>query len=243
MKTSTSVGLNGVSPAAYNGWSGDLLACDSDATGNAAVFATLGYTSKAIFDSGSTLAAIRALMTAAAATTGPGDWFVMTYSGHGGQAESWAFNGYQETLCLYDGQMPDSELHNLLTAFQPGVNVVIILDCCHSGGMDKAGPPINRVRVAPLFVTRQSLPPPLERSGSIAANVAFMTACRSDELAEDGQTNGAFTGSQLLSLASTVTTWGGWYKAIQAYMLRSFPRQHPQWIEVGANPIESQLLR
>lgn len=240
MKNCVTLGLNGVNPVSYGGWTGDLVACDSDATGYAAAFATLGYSSSAIFDSGVTLSAFRSVLTTAAVNTQPGDWFVLTYSGHGGQSENWGFGGYKETLCLYDGQLADSELHNMLTAFKAGANVVVVLDCCHSGGMDRGI--MQRVRVAPFHVVRQTLPAPVERSGDIVANVGFMTACRADEVAQDGDTNGAFTGANLLNLVSTVITWADWCAAVQAYMLRYFPRQHPQWISV-AGAVEKQALR
>ena len=241
MKTCTALGLNGVNPTSYMGWTGDLVACDADATQNSAAFATLGYTSNAMFDSAVTLAAVRTVLTNAAAVAQPGDWFVMTYSGHGGQTEAWAFSGYKETLCLYDGQFADSELHNLLATFKAGVNVVVILDSCHSGGMDRAMP-VARPRVAPFHVVRQTLPAPVERDGDIVANVALMTACRADEVAQDGDANGAFTGSNLTCLSSAVVTWGDWYSAVQAYMLRYFPRQHPQWIDLNGD-IRKQALR
>jgi hypothetical protein len=240
MKACVTIGLNGVDAASYAGWPGYLVACDSDATGYAAAFATLGYSSTAIFDAKATLSTFRNVLTAAAASTQAGDWFVLTYSGHGGQTENWGFSGYKETLCLYDGQLADSELHNLLTAFRPGANVVIVLDSCHSGGMDRGI--MKRIRVAPFHIVRQTLPAAVERDGDIVANVGFMTACRADEVAEDGDTNGAFTGSNLLSLTSTVITWADWYGAVQAYMLRYYPRQHPQWISV-AGSIEKQALR
>lgn len=241
MKTCTALGLNGVNPASYMGWTGDLLACDADATQYSAAFATLGYTSNALFDSAVTLAAVRSVLTNAAATTQPGDWFVMTYSGHGGQTEAWDFSGYKETLCLYDGQLADTELRNLLATFKAGVNVVLVLDCCHSGGMDRAMP-VTRLRVAPFHVARQTLPAPVVRTGDIAANVALLTACRADEVAADGEMNGAFTGSNLTNLTTSVTTWGDWYAAVQAYMLRYFPRQHPQWIDLNGS-IRKQALR
>lgn len=106
MKTCVTLGLNGVNPVSYGGWTGDLVACDSDATGYAAAFATLGYSSSAIFDSGVTLSAFRSVLTTAAANTQPGDWFVLTYSGHGGQSENWGFGGYKETLCPMTASWP-----------------------------------------------------------------------------------------------------------------------------------------
>lgn len=241
MKTCTTLGLNGVNPASYMGWTGDLVACDSDATQNAAAFATLGYTSNALFDAAVTLSAVKQVLANAAATTNAGDWFVMTYSGHGGQNEAWSFGQFKETLCLYDGQYADSELHNALAQFKPGANVVILLDSCHSGGMDRAMP-VARLRVAPFHIVRQTLPTPPVAAGDIVANVAMMTACRADEVAQDGDANGAFTGSNLTCLADTVITWGDWYNAVQAYMLRYFPRQHPQWIDLNGN-IRKQALR
>ncbi|HEX3763074.1 MAG TPA: caspase family protein [Kofleriaceae bacterium] len=81
---------------------------------------------------------------------------VFYYSGHGFRTEK---DGVlRECLCLQDGFFFDNELVNQTQGLPPGV-LTIILDSCHSGGMNKrffealAGPgngskePVERVRV------------------------------------------------------------------------------------------------
>ena len=65
-----------------------------------------------------------------------GDLCVITYSGHGSELPD--LNGDEiipidQTWCLYDRQLIDDELPHLWKQFGDGVNVLVILDSCHSG--------------------------------------------------------------------------------------------------------------
>lgn len=64
----------------------------------------------------------------------------MSYSGHGGQipdktADEVDKKKMDDTWCLYDGQMLDDELNQLLAEFRPGVRVLVLSDSCHSSTM------------------------------------------------------------------------------------------------------------
>ena len=65
---------------------------------------------------------------------------LLSYSGHGGQVPDQngddPNDGLDETWCLFDGQVLDDELYGALSAFAPGVRVVVS-DSCHSGTMLK----------------------------------------------------------------------------------------------------------
>ena len=41
---------------------------------------------------------------------------------------------FDESFCLYDGQIIDDELFSLWRSFRKGVRVVFVADTCHSGG-------------------------------------------------------------------------------------------------------------
>lgn len=61
---------------------------------------------------------------------------LVTYSGHGGQLKDTNYNeadGFDETWCLYDEQMIDDEIFELLTQFKKGQRILFISDSCHSG--------------------------------------------------------------------------------------------------------------
>ena len=207
-KFSLHLGLNRVSPEAYNGWPGLLNACENDAVGLSSEAAGMEFSASLKFNENATLENVRREIIGLTNEAEAGDFVVISYSGHGGQQYSFGeADGYDETLCLYDGQMLDDEFAGLLALFKPGVNVVVILDCCHSGGMDRSAfRPAKRV--APSTVWKQRLAPRSPRA-KIAASVALFCACQEGETASDGDKFGAWTGSLLAALpaAVTVQTW------------------------------------
>ena len=98
-----------------------------------------------------TRAAMLAALRAAAKTLASGDFFFLTYSGHGGQVPD--VNGDEddkkdETWCLYDGQLIDDELYFELGQFKAGVRILVLSDSCHSGTVTRAAimPPTDRSR-------------------------------------------------------------------------------------------------
>ena len=164
------VGLNSVDPAAYEGWDGQLTACEFDAEDMAALAKAVGYEPKVMLTKDATRKAVIAAVKAAAKAMKAGDIFFLTYSGHGGQVPD--FNGDEalerpddfqdETLCLYDGQIVDDELYALWAAFPADSRVLVLSDCCHSGSnikarliadlVETAETPDQRPRVMPLAV-------------------------------------------------------------------------------------------
>jgi hypothetical protein len=135
------IGLNFVDPAHYEGWDGELTACEFDAADMAALAAAVGYEAKTLLREAATRDAVLAAISAAAAKMKPGDIFLMSYSGHGGQvpdfsgdeAADQAGDVADETLCLFDGQLIDDELYAAWGAFPADSRVLVISDCCHSG--------------------------------------------------------------------------------------------------------------
>jgi metacaspase-1 len=130
------IGLNGVSGAAYGGWDGPLAACEFDANDMTAIAKSQGMKSTTLITKKATRAAMLAAMRDAAKTLASGDFFFLTYSGHGGQVPD--VNGDEadkkdETWCLYDGQVIDDELYAELGKFKTGVRILVLSDSCHSG--------------------------------------------------------------------------------------------------------------
>lgn len=65
-----------------------------------------------------------------------GDLVVITYSGHGSHifdANADEPSGEDQTWCLFDRQIIDDEFRHLWKEFDQGVNVLLIIDSCHSG--------------------------------------------------------------------------------------------------------------
>ena len=107
------LGLNAVSGAAYGGWTGPLAACEFDAKDMAAIAAAKGMNSTVLLTKKATRANALAAMRAAAGALKSGDFFFLSYSGHGGQVPDVTgeeVDKKDETWCLYDGQLSDDEL-------------------------------------------------------------------------------------------------------------------------------------
>jgi hypothetical protein len=131
------IGLNSVDPKHYQGWSGDLLACEADATDMADLAKAQKFDHVTLLlTADATRKKARAAIESAAKSAHEGDIVLLTYSGHGGQLPDRNGDepdGRDETWCLYDGEHVDDELYALFTLFRPKVRVVVLSDSCHSG--------------------------------------------------------------------------------------------------------------
>src|SRR6185369_8160426 len=137
-------GLNGVSAAAYGGWDGPLAACEFDANDMAAIAKSKGMKSTVLLTKKATRANVLSGLRDAAKALKAGDFFLLTYSGHGGQVPDVSGDEpdkQDETWCLYDGQLIDDELYFELSRFAAGVRILVLSDSCHSGTVTRAGPP------------------------------------------------------------------------------------------------------
>ena len=137
------IGLNGVGAAHYGGWDGPLAACEFDANDMAALAGGRGIKSTVLLTKSATRAKVLGALRAAAKTLVSGDFFLLTYSGHGGQVPDVSADEsdkLDETWCLYDGQLIDDELYCELSRFAAGVRILVLSDSCHSGTVTRAIP-------------------------------------------------------------------------------------------------------
>lgn len=137
---SVHIGLNSVDPTHYAGWSGPLTACEADAEDMRALAAAAGIKPKLLETKQATRAAVKAAIGTASKSLKKGDFFFLTYSGHGGQVPDRDGNEddqLDETWCLYDGELIDDELNVMLSGFTGGVRVLVLSDSCHSGTVTK----------------------------------------------------------------------------------------------------------
>jgi hypothetical protein len=131
------VGLNRVDPAHYQGWDGELTACEFDANDMRAIAEGQGFEPRSLLTKEATSDAVLAAIERAAGELDRGDLFLCTYSGHGGQVPDG--NGEDEedrsdeTWVAYDRQIVDDELYALWSRFAPGVRIFVLSDSCHSG--------------------------------------------------------------------------------------------------------------
>lgn len=85
-------------------------------------------------NSAATCAAIRGAITNLAARAQSGDTVLYTHSSHGATS---SFGSLDTYLYVYDGYYLDSDIAADLSLFREGVNVVVIVDACNSGGLFK----------------------------------------------------------------------------------------------------------
>ncbi len=154
------IGINEVSAAHYEGWTGPLAACEFDAHDMAALAESRGMKSTLLITKKATRANLLAALRKAARTLGDGDFFFMSFSGHGGQVPDVSGeedDKQDETWCLFDGQLIDDELYYELSNFKSGVRIFVVSDSCHSGTVVRAarpqpGSPSQRPRIMPPAV-------------------------------------------------------------------------------------------
>lgn len=140
------LGLNGVNPGSYGGWAGPLAACEFDANDMAAIAKSKGIKPTVLLTAKATRTNVLAGMRSAAKTLKSGDYFFLSYSGHGGQVPDVSGDEddkKDETWCLYDGQLIDDELYFELSRFAPGVRILVLSDSCHSGTVTREAPPVR----------------------------------------------------------------------------------------------------
>jgi len=148
------IGLNFVDPAHYGGWDGELAACQFDAKDMRELAQARGMTSELMLDAQATRAKVIGAIQGAAAKLRAGDYFLLTYSGHGGQVDDVTADEddrLDETWCLWDGELIDDELYYELGRFASGVRICVLSDSCHSGTVvrrmpsDGKMPPASRM--------------------------------------------------------------------------------------------------
>jgi metacaspase-1 len=250
------LGLNAVDPGHYEGWSGQLTACEADAKDMAAIAALGGFKPTTILTKKATRAALNKYLSKAAATLKPGDSLLVSYSGHGGQVPD--KNGDEddsmdETWCLYDGEHLDDELFAALGRFREGVRISVFSDSCHSGSVIKnhlvarssmAAARERRYRAMPkdvvqsVYLKHQKFYDKLQAKtkvdpGAMLASAILISGCQDNQLSQDGTFNGLFTGT-----LKSVWNGGAWkkggYKELQKAILKHMPPdQSPNYFLAG----------
>ena len=131
-------GLTRVDPKAYGGWSGDCPGCDVDAQAFAVACQSEGIPYEMLLNEKASYPLVLAAAKRAIDQLNAGDLLIPYISGHGGQTaaagDASETDGKSETICLYDGQLVDDKVWELLQkAKAKGVRVWMITDTCNSG--------------------------------------------------------------------------------------------------------------
>lgn len=255
------IGLNAVDPNHYSGWSGELNACEADAEDMASI-AKLDVTT--LLTQNATRERVVSELTKAAKQLKAGDFFLLTYSGHGGQLpdlNSDEDDAQDETWCLFDGEFVDDELYFYLSQFAKGVRILVFSDSCHSGTVVKLayyhggfaakatssgavkfrnmppGAALRTYRKNKAFYDKILKNPKLKNvDDKVKASVLLISGCQDNQLSADGDFNGLFT-------SNVLRVWNngkfkGTYRAFhKAILARMPPDQTPNYFRVGpVNP-------
>lgn len=253
------IALNRVDPAAYGGWSGDLMACEADAADMRAICRKSGIATTSLLTKKATSKAVLAALDKAAAELVAGDLFVVTYSGHGGQIPDKnadeASDGLDETWVLYDRQVLDDELYQRWARFAPGVRIVVLSDSCHSGSVVKAQleAGANPAVLADVFSGGRFMPleanqrdnaereelydevragTPAEGAVPLRARVLLLSGCQDNQTSMDGPENGAFTGA-LLRVWRNGAYKGGYRRFFTTIKTTMPPWQSPNYLALN----------
>lgn len=254
------LGLNSVDPKHYNGWDGQLRACENDARDMQQIADSQGYHSVLLLTGEATSDHLLKQLAVAASTLSKGDILFLTYSGHGGQmpdVNGDEDDGYDETWCLYDRQFIDDEFSKMWAQFEPGVRIVMLSDSCHSGTVAKFVP-MDTAEVKPkaeqAYAASKLMPPSVGiptyeanqrlydsiqwstgagEKEPIAASVILISGCKDDQTSADGQKNGLFTAALLKVWAKG--TFQGPYLSFSQEIIELMPKnQTPNFYRVGA---------
>lgn len=208
------IGLNFVDTNHYNGWDGELNACENDARDMQLIAKSQNFKTSLLLREKATRLNILKSINQAANKLKSGDIFYISYSGHGGQLPD--FNndepdGKDETWCLYDGQLVDDELKEMWTKFELGVRVFVTSDSCHSGSIIKNAN--NRMvsyndfkpkymgdsNALSVYNCNKEFYDKLlsnvkkVKSSEIKASVILISGCQDNQYSYDGTFNGTFT--------------------------------------------------
>jgi hypothetical protein len=252
------IGLNAVDPKHYQGWSGELTACEADAEDMAAIAKSKKFAVKTLLTKQGTRANVTAEIQKAAKALTKGDIFMISYSGHGGQLPDMSNDepdGQDETWCLYDGELVDDELNALYAQFAAGVRILVFSDSCHSGTVTKLAY-LRGTPAAPSGseIKYRFMPPDVAlrtyrankafydkllaaKKGAKAAakpraSIMLVSGCQDNQLSQDGAFNGLFTGTLLKVWKNGL--FKGDYKAFhKAIVKRMPPDQTPNYFWTG----------
>jgi len=252
---SVHVGLNTVNPKHYDGWQSPLAAAEADATAMSAIAAANGMTTKVLLAADATRAKVLTAIRAAAKVLRSGDLFFFSFSGCGGQIPNYIVghegDRLDETFCLYDAQLIETELLVEFRKFAQGCRVLVVQDTSHSGTVTRAIPltaaeHAPRLRIAPVAVVLQTYRQnkafydklQLDAGRAIAAvkvaeqAILVITSSMDNQTAIEDGDHGVFTKSLLAEWDNG--TFTGDYKALLQRVTGRMPgTQSPSLSSIG----------
>jgi len=197
MNKALCVGMND-----YPGTVNDLSQCVNDMQRWKHWLESHGFIVGILWDSGATIANIANELKRIIVDSVAGDHLVFTYSGHGSQELDMngdEADGYDEVICLYDGDLSDDGLRFLFNQLPVGVGMTVILDSCFSGTATRAfhsQPAVARFRPPKRYIR-----PSVRRKKAFLSDEnmpeVLLSGCGENEYSYEGPNGGAFTNAAL----------------------------------------------
>jgi len=261
------IGLNSVDAEHYDGWDGKLVACEFDAKDMANIAENAGFQVKTLLTRDANRKNVIDEISKAASDLQPGDIFMLSYSGHGGQILDLNQDEYDrrdETWCLYDAQLIDDETHYLLSTFKSGVRILTFSDSCHSGSVIKAAgfeknrlkdefrerrikclPELYEDRVYEknkVFYDKLANKQLIGSIKNVKASALLISGCMDSQVSFDGDRNGLYTGTLRSVWDNGNFEPSGQYEGYRAFhkaILDHMPfEQTPVYFRVGTENLE-----
>jgi hypothetical protein len=266
------IGLNSVDPKHYGGWSGELNACEADAEDMADIAKSRNFKVKTLLTKAATRAKVAGEISKAAKALKPGDIFMLSYSGHGGQLPDLSRDepdAQDETWCLYNGELVDDELYALFGRFARGVRILVFSDSCHSGTVVKIAyyqgtATVRGSGIGSQAVRYRFMPPDValrtyrnnrsfydkllkkmrggDTRAAVKASVLLISGCQDNQLSSDGDFNGLFT-AQLLRVWKSGAFRGDYRKFHASIVRRMPPDQTPNYFRAGSTDLKFEAQR
>lgn len=242
MKKALLVGIN------YVGTGNDLRGCINDVNNINTLLQKERFDEiKIILEKEATTARIKAGLEWLVDGVFPGDVIMFHFSGHGSQMRSTVEpDGLDEIICPIDldwntNVVTDDYMKQVFNKVPNGVNVTVVLDCCHSGNaLDQDNTlELSREMTAPLMEAGEKagnrfLPMPenlqeeikenkmqireFKTSRDVNRSALLISGCQSHQTSADAFIDGKFQGAATYSLLRGLNMGLSSYRDIATYM-------------------------
>lgn len=237
------IGLNRLDFEKYGSWDGRAHASLNNAWQLAKVARYQGFEDvRLLLNEEATKSNVTNSIEHAAECLEKGDLYFLNFSGHGAQEEDLSDDEpdlLDEGWCLYDGVLIDDVLFELWKKFQPGVRILVVADCCHSGESILNGRAVDpkiawRIKQKRIESAKQKQ---IAQANELRATVRLLSACRNDQYARSGPYHSWYT-ARLLEVwnrGEFKKSYAEFHRKIQETQVR---KQLPQHLVIGPeNPV------
>lgn len=238
-------GMTAVNPSAYGGWAGTCPGADVDAATFTTMCRQFDVPCVKLLNAECTFSNIVARARAAVETVKDRDdaLLILFFSGHGGQVAGTKdeADGLDETICLWDGQLRDDYVWQLLETVPSNVRVWMVTDCCNSGtNFRKPHSYVASLRRRSAEIKKRQMAAAIKGLKPRGEpNLLHWGGCGDGESSYGGSDGGVFT-TALVDSFDKDQTYRGWFKAAYDKSSRS---QHPTVEETGTSFQDRPIFR